>query len=212
MSPAASPMRATRSTGSHLMDKIVGNEFRRASRRGRGARTQGRPVNQSRKLGPRRRRRGRCGRSTLEEIRLRRAELTRGVPVPEPPFWGAAHDRAACRSKAVVPYLNERMLYQFQWGYRKDGRSLAEYKEWAQGRVAPDPARASSTSRSARTSSCRRRPTAIGHAPPQGNDVILFDTDGTARARALRVPAPEQGRRALHRRFLPRRHRQSSAT
>ena len=54
---------------------------------------------------------------------LRRAELTRNVPIPEPPFWGP-RTIARVPAKAVVPYLNERMLYQFQWGYRKDGKSL----------------------------------------------------------------------------------------
>src|SRR5439155_26329337 len=29
------------------------------------------------------------------------------------------------------------MLYQFQWGYRKDGRSLAEYKAWARSELRP---------------------------------------------------------------------------
>ena len=96
---------------------------------------EGRPVNQSRKLG-----RAADARPLrpvdVEEIRLRRAELTRNVPVPEPPFWGP-RTIARVPAKAVVPYLNERMLYQFQWGYRKDGRTLAEYREWAKERVAP---------------------------------------------------------------------------
>ncbi|HYU13483.1 MAG TPA: homocysteine S-methyltransferase family protein, partial [Stellaceae bacterium] len=120
--------------GLALMDKIVGNDFD-----GYLAETQrkneGRPVNQSRKLGraadPKPMRP-----VDLEEIRLRRAELTRNVPVPEPPFWGA-RTIARVPAKAVVPYLNERMLYQFQWGYRKDGRSLAEYREWAKDELRP---------------------------------------------------------------------------
>ena len=82
--------------------------------------------------------RGRLRPVDLEEIRLRRAELNRGVPVPAPPFWGP-QTIARVPVKAVVPYLNERMLYQFQWGYRKDGRSLAEYKEWAQQGIAAGP-------------------------------------------------------------------------
>ena len=56
--------------------------------------------------------------------------------MPESPF---------CRSrtiervppKAVVPYLNERMRYQFQWGYRKEGRSPAEYRELAKDELRP---------------------------------------------------------------------------
>ena len=71
-----------------------------------------------------------------EEIRLRRAELTRDVPVPEPPFWGP-RTITKVPPQAVVPYLNERMLYQFQWGYRKDGKSLDEYREWAKDELRP---------------------------------------------------------------------------
>src|SRR5262244_4008870 len=72
--------------GLDLMDKIVNNNFDthiEAARR----KNEGRPVNQSRKLGraadPRPLRP-----IDVEEIRLRRAELTRNVPVVEPPFWG----------------------------------------------------------------------------------------------------------------------------
>jgi 5-methyltetrahydrofolate--homocysteine methyltransferase len=39
--------------------------------------------------------------------------------------------------KALVPFLNERMLYQFQWGYRKDGRTLEQYKAWAHKELRP---------------------------------------------------------------------------
>src|SRR6201997_4950705 len=120
--------------GLDLMDKIVSGRFD-AHLDEVQRRNQGRPVNQSRKL-------GRAADAKplrpvdAEEIRLRRAELTRDIPVPEPPFWGP---RAIARmpAKAVVPYLNERMLYQFQWGYRKDGRSLAEYREWAKDELRP---------------------------------------------------------------------------
>ena len=128
----------------------------------------------------------------VEEIRLRRAELTRGVPVPEPPFWGARDDRRACRCKALLPYLNERMLYQFQWGYRKDGRSLDEYKEWARGELRPildaHPRHRDPRGHPA----CRRRPTAIGAAPREGNDVILFDEDG--RREVARFAFPRQNK------------------
>ena len=39
--------------------------------------------------------------------------------------------------KALVPFLNERMLYQFQWGFRKDGRTLEQYKAWAHKELRP---------------------------------------------------------------------------
>src|SRR5205807_953537 len=95
----------------------------------------GRPKNESRKLG--RAADARVMRPVdLEEIRLRRAELNQGVPVPLPPFWGP-QTIARVPAKAIVPYLNERMLYQFQWGYRKEGRTLAEYKAWAKKELRP---------------------------------------------------------------------------
>src|SRR5215813_9395810 len=120
--------------GLDLMDKIVTGRFDSHLEEVRRS-NESRPVNQSRKL-------GRAADAKLlrpvdaEEIRLRRAELTRNVPVPEPPFWGPRTIERV-PPKAVMPYLNERMLYQFQWGYRKDGRSLAEYREWAKDQLRP---------------------------------------------------------------------------
>src|SRR5689334_11738901 len=105
--------------GLALMDRIVGNDFdgflAEVQRKNAG-----RQVNESRRL-------GRAGEARpqrpidLEEIRLRRAELNRGVPVPAPPFWGP-RTIARLPVKTIASYLNERMLYQFQWGY---GRTAA---------------------------------------------------------------------------------------
>src|SRR3546814_3241009 len=47
----------------------------------------------------------------LEETRLRRDELSLGVEVPEPPFWGP-RVLARVPVDALVPFLNERMLYR----------------------------------------------------------------------------------------------------
>src|SRR4051794_39866859 len=160
--------------GLALMDRIVGNDFD-----GYLAEVQrknaGRPVNEKRKL-------GRAGDASptrpvdLEEIRLRRAELSRGVPVPTPPFWGA-QTIARVPVKTIVPYLNERMLYQFQWGYRKDGRSLAEYKEWAKKELRPVLARIAEMSI---RENILVPQAAYGYwrCAAEGNDVILFDGDG----------------------------------
>ncbi len=190
--------------GLDLMDKIVTGRFDAHLAEVR-RKNEGRPVNQSRKLGraadPKPMRP-----VDVEEIRLRRAELTRNVPVPEPPFWGP-RTIARVPAKAVVPYLNERMLYQFQWGYRKDGRSLAEYREWAKDELRPVLRRILDI---AIREDILVPQAAYGYWPcaAEGNDVILFDTEGEPRADPLLVPAPEQGRRPLHRRFLPRRRRE----
>src|SRR4029077_17903173 len=94
--------------GLGLMDKIVTGRFDEHLEEVR-RKSETRPVNQSRKLGraadPRPLRP-----VDVEEIRLRRVELTRNVPVPEPPFWGP-RTIARVPAKAVVPYLNETSLY-----------------------------------------------------------------------------------------------------
>src|SRR3954453_13426107 len=160
--------------GLALMDRIVGNDFdgylAEAQRKNAG-----RPVNEKRKL-------GRAGDASpqrpvdLEEIRLRRAELNRDMPVPAPPFWGT-QTIARVPVKAIVPYLNERMLYQFQWGYRKDGRSLAEYKEWARKELRPVLARIADISI---RENILVPQAAYGYwrCAAEGNDVILFDDSG----------------------------------
>jgi 5-methyltetrahydrofolate--homocysteine methyltransferase len=160
--------------GLDLMDKIVTGNFDAHLEEVR-QRNEDRPVNQSRKLGraadPKPMRP-----VDVEEIRLRRAELTRDVPVPEPPFWGP-RTIERIPAKAVVPYLNERMLYQFQWGYRKDGRSLAEYREWAKDELRPVLRRMLDI---AIREEILVPQAAYGYwlCAAEGNDVILYAADG----------------------------------
>jgi 5-methyltetrahydrofolate--homocysteine methyltransferase len=174
--------------GLELMDKIVSGEFD-AHLGEIHARNESRAAKPSRKLGraadPRPLRP-----LDLDEIRLRRAELTRDVAVPEPPFWGP---RTITRlsPKAVVPYLNERMLYQFQWGYRKDGKTLAEYREWAKDELRPVLARILDIA--VREDILVPQAT-YGYWPcaAEGNDVVLFGDD---RSREIaRFSFPRQNR------------------
>jgi 5-methyltetrahydrofolate--homocysteine methyltransferase len=160
--------------GLGLMAKIISGGFDAHLDEVR-RRNEGRPVNPSREL-------GRAADPKplrpidLDEVRLRRAELTRGVKVPPPPFWGPRTiERVA--PQAVVPYLNERMLYQFQWGYRKDGKSLAEYREWAKDELRP-------VLRRILDIAVREQilvpQAAYGYWPcaAEGNDVILYEIGG----------------------------------
>jgi 5-methyltetrahydrofolate--homocysteine methyltransferase len=120
--------------GLALMNNVVNGTFVNTVAEQR-EKTKDKPVNQSRRLG--RAAEPRPLRPVeLEEIRLRRAELARGVPVPRPPFWGP-RTIARVPLKTVVPYLNERMLYQFHWGFRKQGRTLDEFKAWARQELRP---------------------------------------------------------------------------
>jgi 5-methyltetrahydrofolate--homocysteine methyltransferase len=156
--------------GLALMDKVVKGRFDHHLAEVR-AKNRGRVVNESRKLG-----RAADARPLrpidVEEIRLRRQELTQGLPVVEPPFWGP-RTVARVPVKALVPYLNERMLYQFHWGYRKDGRTLDEFKLWAQKELRPILQRMLDTA----IQQDILVPQAVyGYWPcaAEGNDVILF--------------------------------------
>ncbi|MEI7608251.1 MAG: methionine synthase, partial [Rhodospirillaceae bacterium] len=144
--------------------------------------------------GPRRRVLGQAasadtGPVDLASTRARRLALAEGVAVPTPPFWGAKVLEKVSL-KTIAPYLNERMLYQLQWGYRKDGRTLDEFKAWAKIELRPILMRMLET--------CAKddilRPQAVyGYwkAAAEGNDVILFAEDGTTEL--TRFTLPRQG-------------------
>ena len=118
-------------------------------------------------------------------VQARRRRLTRDVPVVEPPFWGARMIEAA--PKAIVPFLNERSLYQFQWGFRKQGRSLDDFLGWAKQELRPVMRRMLAL--------CEAedilRPQAVyGYwkAAGQGNDLIVFEQDGTTELCRFTLP------------------------
>jgi 5-methyltetrahydrofolate--homocysteine methyltransferase len=118
--------------GLDLMNKVVGKDFD-AHVGASAAKRESRPSNTKRVL-------GQAARPLrpvdADEVRLRRAELARGYEVPVPPFWGArVVERMPVR--ALIPYLNETMLFQFQWGFRKAGKSIEEWKRWATSEVRP---------------------------------------------------------------------------
>jgi 5-methyltetrahydrofolate--homocysteine methyltransferase len=174
--------------GLALMDKVVNGRFDGYLAEVQ-AKNQGRVVNEKRKLG-----RAADARPLrpvdAEEIRLRRQELTRGLHVPVPPFWGP-RTVARVPVKALVPYLNERMLYQFHWGFRKDGRSLDEFKAWAHKELRPILQRLLDT---AIQQDILVPQAAYGYwkCAADGNDVILFAEDGLSEV--ARFTFPRQGK------------------
>ncbi len=115
----------------------------------------------------------------------RRRRLNEGIEQPEPPFWGARVIEAT--PEAVLPFLNERSLYQFQWGFRKQGRSLDEFLGWAKQELRPVMKRMMAL--------CKQdnilHPQAIyGYwkAAGQGNDLILFEPDGSTEVARFSLP------------------------
>ncbi len=170
--------------GLSLMETIATGKFDELVAERRAA-NEGRPVNEKRKL-------GRAADAKIlrpvdvEEIRMRRAELHQGMTVPTPPFWGPRIIEHV-PVKALVPYINERMLYQFQWGYRKEGRTLEEFMEWSHHELRPILKRMLDL---IAQDDILQPKAAYGYwrAAADGNDVILFDEDGKTEAGRFSLP------------------------
>ncbi len=64
------------------------------------------------------------------------SDISRDEPVPEPPFWGSRVVEHI-DPRAALAYLNENMLFQVQWQYRKAKRSSEEFKRYINDEVRP---------------------------------------------------------------------------
>jgi 5-methyltetrahydrofolate--homocysteine methyltransferase len=169
--------------GLTLMDKVVTGQFD-SHLATIQVKRQGKATNQRRKLGQPVE--SHEGPVDVVAAQARREHLADGVAVPTPPFWGPRVVEHV-PLKTLVPYLNERMLYQLQWGYRKDGKRLDEFKEWAKKELRPVLFRMLET--------CAKEnilmPQAVyGYwkAAAEGNDVILFEPDGTTEVARFTLP------------------------
>ena len=168
--------------GLHLMDRVTGNAFDdylaaiQAKRVGK-ARNTSRTLGQAdtRAFQP----------VDVVAVQSRRRRLTRDVPVVEPPFWGARVVEAA--PKAIVPFINERSLYQFQWGFRKQGRSLDDFLGWAKQELRPVMRRMLTL---CDQEDILKPQAAYGYwkAAGQGNDLIIFEADGETEVTRFTLP------------------------
>ncbi len=175
--------------GLHLMEKIADGRFEEhVAARAAAARARRRPA---RKAPQPEAIAGATRPLPAEEIRLRREELNRRVEVPKPPFLGVRLLEQV-PVEALLPYLNEQMLYQFHWGYAKDGRRHDEFLAWARKELRPVLEELLARDREEGIFEPRA---AYGYfrAAGDGNDLVLFD---------------ESGRRELVRFRLPRQRRE----
>ena len=186
--------------GLNLMAKVKEGEFD-AHIKGEAAKKSasgGSRGNQGKKREERQRQAANDAYATLdpEELRARRIELAGNESAPTPPFWGSTI-LARVPSAQLVPYLNERMLYQFQWGYRKQGRKLDEYMEWAKTELRPILRRMLDISNQ---QDILRPQASYGYwkAAGEGNDLILFEPDGETELTRFKLPRqPTKDRRCI---------------
>src|SRR5258706_4521965 len=57
-------------------------------------------------------------------------------PVPVPPFFGVRR-LEGISLREILPYINRNTLYKFQWGFKPQGRSVDEYKEYSRRELDP---------------------------------------------------------------------------
>ncbi len=168
--------------GLHLMDRVMGNGFDDYLAALQTKRV-GKAKNEKRTLGqadPRA-----FAPVDLGYAKTRRHRETAPYATPVPPFWGAKVMQADPR--ALVPFINERSLYQFQWGFRKQGRSLEDFIGWAKQELRPVLKRMLAIAEAEKI----LKPQAIyGYwkCAGQGNELILFEQDGTTEAARFNLP------------------------
>ncbi|MGI4810425.1 MAG: methionine synthase [Janthinobacterium lividum] len=168
--------------GLSLMDKVTGNGFDDYLAALQSKRS-GKAKNTSRTLGQADQKAFKP--VDVAAVQARRRRLTQDVPAMEPPFWGAKVIEAP--AKAIVPFLNERSLYQFQWGFRKQGRTLEEFLGWAKQELRPVMRRMLQI---CEQDDILRPQAAYGYwkAAGQGNDLIVFEQDGTTEVCRFALP------------------------
>ena len=165
--------------GLTLMDKVSKGQFESYT----GALTakrQGQTRNRSRKLGEA----VQAVAISADEARNRRLVLRTDVPTP--PFLGARLIEQVSL-KALLPYLNERMLYQLQWGYRKDGKSFEEFLAYAQNELKPI---LKDLLARCEAENILRPQAVYGYwkAAAQGDDLVLFGEDGRSELARFTLP------------------------
>jgi 5-methyltetrahydrofolate--homocysteine methyltransferase len=168
--------------GLHLMDKVTGNGFDDYLAAVQSRRV-GKARNTTRTLGQADARAFRP--VDVAAVQARRRRLTGDVPPVTPPFWGARIVEAP--AKAVVPFVNERSLYQFQWGFRKQGRTLDDFLGWAKQELRPVMKRMLAI---CEADTILRPQAAYGYwkAAGQGNELIVFEQDGSTELCRFNLP------------------------
>jgi 5-methyltetrahydrofolate--homocysteine methyltransferase len=168
--------------GLHLMDTVTGNGFDDYL-----------AVLQSKRAGKARNTKRTLGQADAKafapvdvlEVQKRRRRLNASETAIAPPFWGSRIIEAA--PKAVVPFINERSLFQFQWGFRKQGKTLEEFLGWARQELRPVMKRMLDI---CEAEQILKPQAAYGYwkAAGQGNDLILFAEDGTTEVARFTLP------------------------
>lgn len=67
---------------------------------------------------------------------MKHSELVKPIEIPKAPFFGSKTIEGVS-IKALLPYLNENMLFYFHWGFKKPVGSDEEKKAWIKENIRP---------------------------------------------------------------------------
>ena len=186
--------------GLRLMDKVVNGQFDDYS---------GGQSGQARRAAPPTRAASwasRCEQATRRSMSRRSVpgaeRLSRGVPVPTPPFWGAARDRARAAEGARA--LSQRAdAVPVSVGLPEGRQRFEEFKDWAKKELRPILERMLQT---AAEQDILVPQAVYGYWKCGGRGQRRDPVRGGRRdrGRPLHPAAPAQGGRRVHRRLLPR--------
>jgi len=168
--------------GLSLMDKVKTNgfdDYLAAIQK----RREGKPSNRKRKLGEAT---DAAPKVDCGYAKARRNRLGQDLPAPTPPFWGARLIEHV-NPRALVPYVNERSLFQFQWGFRKAGRSLEDFLVWARQELRPVMRRMLDI---CDQQNILQPQAAYGYwkAAGEGDDLVVFAEDGATEITRFTLP------------------------
>ncbi len=125
-----------------------------------------------------------------EALKLKRQELAKQAEVPVPPFWGARIIESV-PVKALIPYLNEQMLFTFHWGFKKAGRTLEEYWQYVEREVKPILLR---LLKECEEQDILQPKAAYGYfkCASERNDLVLFDESGKKETGRFALPRQDK--------------------
>ena len=73
---------------------------------------------------------------TTKEAKPTKPPIKQLTTLPTPPFWGGKIVEHIPLAN-LLRFLNTNTLYQFHWGYKKEGRTLAQFTQWAAKELKP---------------------------------------------------------------------------
>ena len=120
-----------------------------------------------------------------------RSAVARGVPVPEPPFFGSRTVRDI-RLEKVYEYINETALIRGQWQVKRGTRSEEEYEKELQDTIYP---RLRELKLQMKRENVLRPAVVYGYFPchSDGNDLVIYRPKGAGEAIYL-LPRSKRGK------------------